>query len=156
YNDLDRMQQWMSDAFPTDSRSEAARSAANDFPLDRADLAPAAIGTRTRYESGATDVLASVTTDTAGAPLPATLADPQPLQLAEYRADQLMLGRSILVPHCSEFIVEWSFGNLDPSGQVIWHGPDRQAGATYLARPYPWDAGHTVPREHKTVVGSQI
>jgi len=49
------------------------------------------------------------------------------------RADQKMLSASNLVPNCTEFIVEWSFGNTYPNdypvaelrGQTIWHGLKR-------------------------------
>lgn len=45
-------------------------------------------------------------------------------------ADQLMLSASNFVPHCTEFIVEWSFGEVYPSthprhGQIVWHGLER-------------------------------
>jgi hypothetical protein len=160
YNDLDRMQAWMQDAFPTDSRNEPARATAVDFPVDRADTTPTqAIGTRMRYEPLATDVLAGMQPP-AGATPP--LSSQDQLRMAEYRADQLMLGRSILVPHCSEFIIEWSFGNLDPNGEVIWHGPNRQLDANnngtieptepFLARPFPWDKNNQ-ERGYGTYVG---
>ncbi len=57
------------------------------------------------------------------------------------RTDQVMLASSSFAPHCTEFIVEWSFGETfkggaspdpflngtnDPrEGQIIWHGLDR-------------------------------
>jgi hypothetical protein len=49
-----------------------------------------------------------------------------------YRAaDQMMLTASNFVPHCSEFIVEWSFGEVYPqghqrAGQTVWHGLERR------------------------------
>jgi hypothetical protein len=70
-----------------------------------------------RYEPESTDLLASMQ-------LPANASDLQKLQAAEARADQLMLSGSTLVPHCSEFIVEWSFGQVDDKGQTIWFGLD--------------------------------
>lgn len=38
------------------------------------------------------------------------------------RGDQLMLAASNFAPRCSEFIVEWSFGIADQSGQLVWYG----------------------------------
>jgi type II secretory pathway pseudopilin PulG len=49
-------------------------------------------------------------------------------------ANQEMLGSSVFVPRCTEFIVEWSFGFIDPSitmpddpryKQMRWHGLER-------------------------------
>ncbi|MGE3108309.1 MAG: type II secretion system protein [Phycisphaerales bacterium] len=81
----------------------------------------------------------------------------------EYRrTDQEMLSSFNFVPHCTEFIVEWSFGKVYPvdypvpelRGQVIWHGktrsvdlngdgnmpsetiPNPQPNIEYAARPY--------------------
>ncbi len=63
------------------------------------------------------------------------------------RVDQMMLAASNFVPHCTEFIVEWSFGkpgtdigNPDFS-QVQWYGLERQAdplepASPVVARPY--------------------
>ncbi|MFG0328184.1 MAG: type II secretion system protein J [Phycisphaerales bacterium JB037] len=36
--------------------------------------------------------------------------------------DQLILTASNFAPRCTEFIVEWSFGQLDAQGEVIWYG----------------------------------
>ena len=46
-------------------------------------------------------------------------------------ADQLMLSSSNFVPNCTEFIVEWSFGEIYPfdhplHGQTVWHGLERR------------------------------
>ncbi len=81
------------------------------------------------------------------------------VERAYRRADQLMLSASNLVPRCTEFIVEWSFGVAYPSdesdpnyiaerqGELIWHGMERWVGlgaSTPVARPYnpgdrPWE-----------------
>lgn len=53
------------------------------------------------------------------------------------RVDQLALSGSNLVPRCTEFIVEWSFGAIDKSsGQVVWHGLQRLGDGVEFARPY--------------------
>jgi hypothetical protein len=140
YNDLDRMQAWMQDAMPTDSRNQKAATAGQDIPKD----VPDTLGTRIRYEANATDLLASMQ-------LPATATGVQQLKQAEDRADQLMLAASNFVPHCSEFIVEWSYGDVDSLGLVVWHGPNRRtdtnsdgkidANDGIAVRPYPYDMG---------------
>lgn len=62
-----------------------------------------------------------------------------PLAREFLRADQMMLTSSVFVPGCSEFIVEWSFGDRygDPGaaappipqlkGELIWHGLERKS-----------------------------
>lgn len=54
------------------------------------------------------------------------------------RIDQMMLTSSRLVPGCTEFIVEWSFGQTRPvnpgdprSGELIWHGLERYADLNF-------------------------
>ncbi|MCC6284306.1 MAG: prepilin-type N-terminal cleavage/methylation domain-containing protein [Phycisphaerales bacterium] len=44
------------------------------------------------------------------------------LEAADRLNDQLMLTSSTLLPRCSAFEVEWSFGLTDASGQTIWYG----------------------------------
>jgi hypothetical protein len=149
YNDLDRIQSWMSDAFPTDSRNQQARQLANDFPADALDTSN--MGTRMRYEPESADLLSTISFKRDGTPVPASLQTlPVNEQIAAFsdRADQLMLSRTGMVPHCSEFIVEWSFGSTDPNGQVIWHGLNRRADTNgdgvidtndgLVAYPSPW------------------
>lgn len=66
------------------------------------------------------------------------------LQRAYRTTDQMMLSASNFLPHCTEFIVEWSFGDNDPgTGQPRWHGLKRYANtqtnrssAPPLASPY--------------------
>jgi type II secretory pathway pseudopilin PulG len=59
--------------------------------------------------------------------------------------DQAMLSSSNLAAGCTEFIVEWSFGDvyLNPqnagdvnNGHIIWHGRDRSDGSTLRIQPY--------------------
>lgn len=64
------------------------------------------------------------------------------------KSDQAMLAASNFMPRCTEFIVEWSFGQVqdDPAandiGRVIWYGMDRDidadadGNAEYRVRPY--------------------
>ena len=77
-------------------------------------------------------------------------------ELSSRRADQIMLSASNFLPHCTEFIVEWSFGaqfpsdpaaanyNPDRAGELVWHGMKRDVnGKTvtnfYMANQFPWD-----------------
>lgn len=63
------------------------------------------------------------------------------------RSDQMMLAASNFVPHCTEFIVEWSYGKIeedtgaDDYGQIKWYGLERRAdpanaGSSVVASPY--------------------
>lgn len=56
---------------------------------------------------------------------PDAAAEPNAVLQAAYRADQQLVGASQFIPRCTEFIVEYSFGEIDPAnGQVIWYGHD--------------------------------
>ncbi len=111
---LGRSQSWMEDGLPAWSHASS--------PNDRV---------RVRYEPAPPNYL-GVLRD--GSP---------PLVEAIERADQLMLSASNFLPHCTEFIVEWSFGRTYPSfdggsngyvagreGELIWHGMARLADGT--------------------------
>lgn len=80
----------------------------------------------------------------------------------DYRlADQLMLSASNFVPNCSEFIVEWSFGETIefPAGSnrfvTLWHGRDRTVDGNTVAVRYggsPSQNGYTnLPLRSTTV-----
>ncbi len=86
-------------------------------------------------------------------------ADPE----RPYRqADQLMLSASNFVPGCSEFIVEWSFAQVEPDagvvpaalGRVLWHGLERDISVSGQAafsnavdyRVHPYGEGPGGPR----------
>ncbi len=68
------------------------------------------------------------------------------LQQAVAEANQEMLGSSVFLPKCTEFIVEWSFGYVDETvvdpldprfKQMIWYGRDRwDANGAFAARTY--------------------
>lgn len=54
---------------------------------------------------------------------------------AAYRADQQVIGASQFIPRCTEFIVEYSFGEIDPATQqTIWYGHDPD-GSAYSGNP---------------------
>lgn len=114
-----RMHSWMDDAWPTD--------ATNATPGQRS---------RIRAELSPVNYL--------GANDPPVNPAGWNAQLLETirRANQLMLSSSNFLPRCTEFIVEWSFGNTYPTdssdpnyvqgleGQVIWHGMERRTAST--------------------------
>lgn len=93
---------------------------------------------RMRYEPRPPDLLGVVSGS----------GTPWPQNETWRRVDQMMLSASNFVPHCTEFIVEWSFGKVntdnDPRrGQLIWHGLTRTADIigngtpqTVVAAPY--------------------
>jgi prepilin-type N-terminal cleavage/methylation domain-containing protein len=104
---LARSQAWMDDAWPSDVTPTDSRQR-----------------DRIRCETTPVNFLGVATSATTS------------LDLAEKRADQAMLASSNFLPHCTDFIVEWSFGDTftsDPQntyysnvqgreGQTIWHG----------------------------------
>lgn len=111
---LRSMHNWMDELFPTWSMAQDTK--------DRV---------RMRYEPAAPDYFAPLTQSP-------YYADPNGIKGDWGRADQVMLSSSNFLPHCSEFIVEWSFGKVwaplnpqspgwdaDQSGKVIWHGLTR-------------------------------
>ncbi len=143
---LDVIHEWMSDAMPTESRigadgaGQAPTATAPFYRMNNQALDP--VGVRMRYESTAPDIIAAMATSGAAA----AAARSQAIRLG----DQAMLEASSFLPRCSEFVVEWTFGQVSPdNGQMIWHGPIRSAdsngdgivdGGEVLTRPYPFYA----------------
>jgi prepilin-type N-terminal cleavage/methylation domain-containing protein len=132
---IQRSQAWMSDAFPT-----LSDSASNAHSARR----------RIRYEPVPPNIVGAANVSNWGSPLEA----------AYRRADQAMLASWGFVPHCTEFIVEWSYGNTFPSdptlstyipsraGELIWHGLERMPDPTNLVLsdanlPLAWPRGNT-------------
>lgn len=108
--DLDRIRAWMVETLP--SGNPLALN-----PFDR---------TRIRYEDGPTDLLGAIS-------LPSNAT-----QENFSRSDQLMLQASNFVPHCTEFVVEWSYGVVDPvTLQLLWHGLDRYVDGNLVVDRYP-------------------
>ncbi len=85
-------------------------------------------GGRPRYQLTPPDYLGTISNGGA-------IHDPQ----NEFRrTDQVMLTASNFVPGCTEFIVEWSFGNTRPvvagqarSGELIWYGKNRYSDLNF-------------------------
>lgn len=101
---LANIQEWMRNAFP-----------ANSFGDPSAGL-DGGVFTRMRYEAEPPKYFeaTALTND---------------LERTYRRADQLMLTSNVFVPRCSEFIVEWSFGQTDTSGRPVWYGGRERLGA---------------------------
>jgi len=118
---LGAMRAWMLNAFPANSAGQFGRARS-----------------RIRSEPAPTDFFGTL-----------ARTDRQDLKQLYALADQRMLSASRFLPNCTEFIVEWSFGQVDTragaptEGQIIWHGMDRIVGQDaggndiYAARPYP-------------------
>ncbi len=128
--DLPFIQAWMDDLFPTN-------------PHPRFTLNPDQTNIRPRYEPELPDLtgtLAAYDNGTTGAAV-----FEQNFRLA----DQQILGSSVFVPRCTEFIVEYSFGQvvdndaLPQHGQLVWYGKERSLtidGNTFdVVWPYPDD-----------------
>jgi len=65
-----------------------------------------------------------------------------PVLQAAYRADQQVIGSSQFIPRCTEFIVEYSFGEIDLDTQrTIWYGHDPD-GRAYPDDTNPDRAGY--------------
>ena len=127
-NNLLHMHAWMEDLFPviTDRRSPLANP----------------VGVRARYEESLPDYVGTLSTYTDAR----TRKYPF---IQKFRlTDQRMLSNAVFVPRCTEFIVEYSFGETvtdDTSpfyGQLVWHGLARSLQNTgnsgFAAQPYPY------------------
>lgn len=101
---LANIRNWMREAFPANSFGDPSTLAADDKAY-----------IRVRAEPVPPDYFnaASLTND---------------LERTYRRADQLMLTSSLFVPRCSEFIVEWTFGQADTSGRLVWFGGKQTPG----------------------------
>lgn len=73
-------------------------------------------------------------------------------------ADQEMLGSSVFIPQCTEFIVEWSYGFIDPTitdptdpqyKKMIWYGLDRWVDANNDGEITPAGNGTTAQQDHQ-------
>ncbi|MGP1273025.1 MAG: type II secretion system protein [Phycisphaerales bacterium] len=102
----------------------------------------------------------------------AALADGSGAQsrvLAASRADQQMVAASQFIPRCTEFIVEWSFGERAtpetslqfgvPVGELIWYGAPREDATAVVASLRPGvsgPAGRTRPDRDPEVVIDEL
>jgi prepilin-type N-terminal cleavage/methylation domain-containing protein len=122
---INRQQAWMDDALPAWSDSGVFGGSVN-------------LRTRMRCEAAPVNYVG-------------VLSDGLPGNNPELpcrRADQLMLSASNFLPHCTEFIVEWSFGmqyTSDPNdanyisakaGQLVWYGMPRFVNGDMVANEY--------------------
>lgn len=148
---LDAMQAWMDDLMPTQSVSDPAQAL---YPAPGANTNDPA-GVRIRCEALAPG-LDVVMQEMALAASASNVTRRRELQ--EEKTDREMVTYNNLLPRCSEFKVEWSFGDPDPDptrlGQVVWFGPRPGNGPTpdtTSPAPYPFtpndSAAQTV--EHK-------
>lgn len=73
-------------------------------------------------------------------------------------ADQEMLGSSVFIPQCTEFIVEWSYGFIDPTitdptdpqyKKMIWYGLDRWIDANNDGQITAVGNGTTAEQDHQ-------
>lgn len=125
------MHQWMDDAWPAPSDpSQQARDSSGALVQG---------GLRVRYEPGPVNYVGALTAT--------GITGNQAAGLAALRSDQLTLSASNFLAGCTEFIVEYSFGVVDPAtNQLVWHGLQREADLgdgtpVVVTRPYPEAAG---------------
>jgi hypothetical protein len=111
---LSNIQNWMREAFP-----------ANSFGDPSSLTAESEVYIRMRAEQAPPDYFTA-----------SSLVDD--LERTYRRADQLMLTSSVFVPRCSELIIEWSFGQADTTGRLVWYGGKETPGiAGNTFRLYP-------------------
>lgn len=111
-----RARQWMIDALPSTWRTRSGSAVVNALDF----------GGGVRYEDIPTRLLYSDTE------FPNT--DDGAIKRAYAEANQEMLGASVFVPRCTEFVVEWSFGFVDNSllpgdlgfKEILWYGLERR------------------------------
>jgi len=155
---LDSTHAWMSNAFPAESQTESELLAL--YPDTPSLVKVERPGARIRYEPQPVGLLDAIGTPSG-----------DPIQDAVKRADQLTLASSVFLPRCTNFIVEWSFGQIDAAAgvtkdQAIWFGLDRQVDSDangtinassaspdlFVARPYPFVGAAKVRVPHREPV----
>jgi len=137
--DLDMMHLWMEQAFPGECTMGPR------FGANAAIAAQDPRGVRMRYEPQPVDLIGTL----GGRVLipDGGLVSPEQ-QVAMERMDQLMLAGNGFLPHCSEFVVEWSYGLVDPvTSETLWYGPEARYDSNrdgtvdtsdaYSSLPYP-------------------
>ncbi|MDX2116939.1 MAG: type II secretion system protein [Planctomycetota bacterium] len=113
-SDLQYMQRWMLAAMPTasDARFNSGTLVNSNEP-----------GQRIRYEDIGPNLLTGLRDATVDSNGVVSARGTSKLALAVERSDQLTLSAFRFLPRCSEFIVEWSFGEANPStGETVWYG----------------------------------
>lgn len=137
FESLDYMHEWMENIFPTNSAQAQTgqTTGVGSFPPLAATLDPP--GRRMRYEPDPPGYLDALYRD--------SQSGGTPLEKAIDRANRQMLTASAFVPHCTEFIVEWTSGLRDKDGNLVWHGLERRLSEDrdndgqldLAAEPYP-------------------
>lgn len=115
FQSLDFMHLWMNDAFPTDARNQGDLGGGLTDIRAGDNLDPR--GVRMHVEPDAMNLLEVI----------GSAAGSEQLRRSKFllRADRVALQASALAVAVTEFQVEWSFGQIDPQGQMIWYGrPD--------------------------------
>ena len=139
-NDVRRARQWMIDALPSAWRVSSGISAPNNFDAANSDFLGGV-----RYEDIPTRLLFDESE------FPDT--DDGDLRRAYAEANQEMLGASVFVPRCTEFVVEWSYGFVNNNAsagtpnfkELTWYGLDRYVDSNNDGRIDQSDARAAVP-----------
>lgn len=106
---------WMDNAMPTKS-AITAQGGGGTAPPGSPELWPG--GIRMRYEPEPPNYMGVITDPSFRPPVQPGRAR----TLSQLRADQLMLSSNNFLPRCTEFQIEWSFGQMNDNQQVIWYG----------------------------------
>lgn len=105
---IEGMHTWMRNALPADTQGDDSYTNLHGLRM-RAEIAPPA--------------LQEVVSATSKPGYPPFSFSTGSLEAADRLNDQIAVSSSTFVPRCSEFMVEWSFNQIDrTNGEVIWYG----------------------------------
>lgn len=112
---LDYMQSWMDNALPTRNVAAGVFLPQQALEGTGSNLDPST-GVRMRCEPEAPSLFTLLSTQTLG-------NDDLTRQTTALLNDASMLQANNLLPGCSQFKVDWSFGQSDTNGNLLWYGP---------------------------------
>ncbi|MFO0832822.1 MAG: hypothetical protein U0637_13400 [Phycisphaerales bacterium] len=139
-HEVDVAHAWMDNAFPAPTSTIDPAATGTPYPSANGSTIQQEVspGSRIRCEERAVELLAAVG---------GVGTNPNQRRYGAYtRGDRLMLPMNSLAPACSEFQVDWTFGQMDANNQLVWHGlvplTPPAGGADPNPRPYDdTDAG---------------
>lgn len=144
FKETRRNQAWMDSAWPT--QSDQTRAIPNEPTLAAYGglVLQVPSGGRMRVEPEPAHLMEVLRSD-------GKFSSKNPRTASDYRTDEIQLAANGFLRHCSEFIIDWSFGEPDPSsGELVWYGLSRFADLDgdgvkgskepWITRPYPFRA----------------
>lgn len=136
-----RMQAWMANVFPTVA-GPTPTSPTLEWSSTSADDSMYKLGSRIRYEDTPPDLRGTLDSSF-------ITGDSLLRAIDSQRVDLLTLGTSAVAPRCTEFIVEWSFGQVYPDNtQIVVADPNNPPNGTKtidVSRQTVWYGGTRNP-----------